>query len=136
MRVFDTKAGAFVDFEVMLASVAKADVIFVGEQHDDPNTHRLEAAILEGLDRRKVRPVVSLEMFERDVQAALDGYLSGALVEEEMVKTSRPWPQIRDRLPPTDRGSQSNADGLSSRQTCRDALRRLSQNQARRRSRN
>ena len=93
VRVFDTKAGAFVDFEVMLASVAKADVIFVGEQHDDPNTHRLEVAILEGLDRRKVRPVVSLEMFERDVQAVLDSYLSGALVEEEMVKTSRPWPR-------------------------------------------
>ncbi len=93
MRVFDTKAGAFVDFEVMLASVAKADVIFVGEQHNDPNTHRLEVAILEGLDRRKVRPVVSLEMFERDVQAVLDSYLSGALVEEEMVKTARPWPR-------------------------------------------
>ena len=93
MRVFDTKAGAFVDFEIMLASIAKADVIFVGEQHDDPNTHRLELAILEGLDRRKARPTVSLEMFERDVQTALDSYLSGALPEEEMVKTSRPWPR-------------------------------------------
>ena len=93
VRVFDTKAGAFVDFEVMLASVAKADVIFVGEQHDDPNTHRLEAAILDGLRRRGVTVTLSLEMFERDVQAALDSYLSGALVEEEMVKTSRPWPR-------------------------------------------
>ena len=34
-----------------------ADVVFVGEQHDDPNTHRLELAVLEGLARR-ARPDV------------------------------------------------------------------------------
>jgi len=93
VRVFDTKAGAFVDFEVMLASAAKADLIFVGEQHNDPNTHRLEAALLDGLHRRKVRPVVSLEMFERDVQPVIDSYLSGQTPEEEFRKTTRPWPR-------------------------------------------
>ena len=93
VRVFDTKAGTFVDFEVMLALAAKADVIFVGEQHNDPNTHRLEVALLEGLHRRKVRPVVSLEMFERDVQPVINSYLSGQVPEEELQKTARPWPR-------------------------------------------
>ena len=92
-RVYDTTAGAFVDFEVMLAALAKADVVFVGEQHDDPNTHRLEAAILDGLHRRKVTPVLSLEMFERDTQGVLNDYLAGRITEEEMLKTSRPWPR-------------------------------------------
>jgi uncharacterized iron-regulated protein len=92
-RVFDTSAGRFADFEVMLAAIATADVVFVGEQHDDPNTHRLEAAILEGLLRRKITPVVSLEMFERDVQSVLDGYLNGRTPEEEFLKNSRPWPR-------------------------------------------
>lgn len=90
-RVYDTAAGAFVDFEVMLASLAKVDVVFVGEQHDDPNTHRLEAAILDGLHRRKVTPVLSLEMFERDVQPWLNDYLAGQVSEEEMLKNARPW---------------------------------------------
>jgi uncharacterized iron-regulated protein len=93
VRVYDTKAAAFVDFELMLASVAKADVLLVGEQHDDPNTHRLELAMLEGLHRRKATPIVSLEMFERDVQPVLDGYLAGRAPEEELLKTSRPWPR-------------------------------------------
>src|SRR5215204_5730295 len=62
-RVFDTRAGAFSDFELMLADLARADVVLVGEQHDDPNTHRLEAALLEGLLRRRAGVVVSLEMF-------------------------------------------------------------------------
>ena len=92
-RVYDTAAGAFVDFEVMLAALGKADVVFVGEQHDDPNTHRLEVAILEGLHRRKLTPVLSLEMFERDAQASLDDYFSNQISEEEMVKRSRPWPR-------------------------------------------
>jgi uncharacterized iron-regulated protein len=92
-RVYDTQKKAWIDFEVMLADVIKADVVFVGEQHDDPNTHRLEAAILDGLIRRKATPVVSLEMFERDVQSTINDYLAGNVTEEEMLKTSRPWPR-------------------------------------------
>src|SRR5512139_1331721 len=73
-RVFDTRRKAFTDFETMLADLARADVVLVGEQHDDRNTHRLEAAVLQGLMRRQVPLTVSLEMFERDVQTALDQY--------------------------------------------------------------
>jgi len=92
-RVFDTAAGKFIDFESMVASLTAADMVFVGEQHDDPNTHRLELAILEGFRRRKVTPLVSLEMFERDVQVALGDYLEGRAGEEETLKLVRPWPR-------------------------------------------
>ena len=70
---------AFTDFESMLADIANADVVFVGEQHDDPNTHRLEAAMLDGLRRRGVPVTLSLEMFERDTQAGVDTYLSAGI---------------------------------------------------------
>jgi uncharacterized iron-regulated protein len=92
-RVYDTRRQAFADLESMLADIAKADVVFVGEQHDDPNTHRLEAAMLEGLRRRGVPVTLSLEMFERDTQTGLDTYLAGAIAEEEFLRTSRPWPR-------------------------------------------
>ena len=92
-RVFDTRGKTFSDFEVMLADLAQADVILVGEQHDDPNTHRLEAAMLQGLQRRRAGVTVSLEMFERDVQGTLDAYLAGRVTEEEFLKLSRPWPR-------------------------------------------
>jgi len=92
-RVFDTRQKAFGDFESMLADLARADVVFVGEQHDDPNTHRLELAIVEGLLRRRVPLVVAMEMFERDVQPALDRYLAGSAAEEAFLKDSRPWPR-------------------------------------------
>jgi uncharacterized iron-regulated protein len=92
-RVYDTARRAFSDFETMLADLSRADVVFVGEQHDDPNTHALETAMLQGLMRRGVPLTVSLEMFERDVQASLDAYLSGSLSEEEFLKGARPWPR-------------------------------------------
>ena len=92
-RVFDTRQKAFGDFETMLADLARADVVLVGEQHDDPNTHRLEAAILAGLLRRRVPLTVSLEMFERDVQSGVDAYLAGRVSEEEFLKGARPWPR-------------------------------------------
>jgi len=77
----------------MVLALAKADVVLVGEQHDDPNTHRLELAVLEGLLRRRVSLVVGLEMFERDVQPALDRYLAGSITEEQFLHDARPWPR-------------------------------------------
>lgn len=95
-RAYDTDRNRFSDFEAMLAALARADVVFLGEQHDDPRTHRLQLAVLEGLARRREgRVVLSLEMFERDVQPALDAYLAGTSTEAEFLAASRPWPNHR-----------------------------------------
>jgi uncharacterized iron-regulated protein len=91
-RVFDTAHGQFTDFEAMIADAAKADVLFVGEQHDDANTHRLELAVLQGLARRRGNVTVAFEMFERDVQDPLEHFQMGHLSEEEFLKAARPWP--------------------------------------------
>jgi uncharacterized iron-regulated protein len=92
-RIYDTRHKKFTDFETMTAELGRADVVLVGEQHDDPNTHRLEAALLEGFARRHVAVSLSLEMFERDVQPSLDTYVAGSLGEEEFLKGARPWPR-------------------------------------------
>jgi uncharacterized iron-regulated protein len=91
-RVFDSARGQFGDFEAMLADVARADVVFVGEQHDDANTHRLELAVLQGLARRRDHIILALEMFERDVQEPLDHFSMGHMTDEEFRRVSRPWP--------------------------------------------
>lgn len=92
-RVYDTQRKRFTDFEVMSADLARADVVLVGEQHDDANTHRLELAILEGFARRHVPVTLSLEMFERDVQESVDTYVGGTGAEADFLKGSRPWPR-------------------------------------------
>jgi uncharacterized iron-regulated protein len=89
--VYDTHKKQFIDFETLASRLAMSDLVFVGEQHDDPATHRIELAILEGVARRRDSVVLALEMFERDVQAKLDGYLGGTLPEADFLRDSRPW---------------------------------------------
>jgi uncharacterized iron-regulated protein len=92
-RVYDTRRKRFIDFETMTAALARADVVYLGEQHNDGPTHRLQLAVLEGAARRREGPiVVSLEMFERDVQGSLNAYLAGSIDEAAFLAASRPWP--------------------------------------------
>ena len=83
-----------------LDAIAASDVVFVGEIHNDPTAHQIELQLLEGAHARLVgnaqphgaRPLVlSLEMFERDVQLVLDEYLAGLIQERQFLAGSRPW---------------------------------------------
>lgn len=92
-RVYDAKTGRFTDFAALLSASADADALFLGEFHNDPGTHRLQLAILQGLSqRRNDTLVLAMEMFERDAQPALDGYLRGEIAESAFLERSRPWP--------------------------------------------
>ena len=92
-RVVESATGNTVSFTSLIGRAAMADVVFFGEQHDDPETHFLEFALLEGLGQRHGNLVLSLEMFERDVQPELDRYLSGAVSESTFLAKARPWPR-------------------------------------------
>ena len=91
-RVYDARHKRFSDFETLATEAAKADVVFLGEHHDDAGTHRMELALLQAIARRRANVVLALEMFERDVQPILDQYLAGAIPEDSFLKGSRPWP--------------------------------------------
>ena len=75
----------------MIERLARADAIFFGEQHDDPETHRAEAELLEAIGSSGRPVILSLEMFERDVQTVVDDYLAGRASESEFLARSRPW---------------------------------------------
>ena len=123
-RVYDTRRQAFADLESMLADLAKADVVFVGEQHDDPNTHRLESAILDGLRRRGVPVTLSLEMFERDAQPGVNSYLAGGITEEDFLKSSAALAALLDRLSHAGGDGTGRKGGPSLRRTFRGGSRR------------
>src|ERR1043166_3754058 len=89
--IYRTSTGQQIGFDELVESSAKADVVFFGEQHDDPETHFAEFALLEALGHRHASVTVSLEMFERDVQPALSQYLEGQLGEADFLAQSRPW---------------------------------------------
>ena len=91
IRVVEPATGRDLSFDDLVRRVSSADVVFVGEQHDDPETHRLELAILDAVSRSGRPVILSLEMFERDVQSLLNEYLAGRLSETDFLARSRPW---------------------------------------------
>ena len=91
LRVYDSKANRFIPFTKLAEAAAKADLVFFGEQHDDPATHASELAVLAALGERRPGVVVTLEMFERDVQPLVDQYLAGTISEANFLAGSRPW---------------------------------------------
>ncbi|MCR4341408.1 MAG: ChaN family lipoprotein [Gemmatimonadaceae bacterium] len=92
-RVVATDTRRETTFERMAARLSGAKVVFFGEQHDDPRTHAAEVELLHALARSGRPVIVSLEMFERDVQGALDDYLAGRITEADFLARSRPWPR-------------------------------------------
>ena len=91
VRTVDASSGTDISFDDLVRRVSSADVIFVGEQHDDPETHRVELGILEAIGRSGRPVVLSLEMFERDAQPLLNDYLAGRVTETDFLARSRPW---------------------------------------------
>ncbi len=101
VSVRDGRTGEVLPFEDFLDRAAEADVVFLGELHTDETTHRVELAVYEGLlQRRKGDVVLSMEMFERDVQEHVDAYLSGAIDEAAFLDRSRPWGNYRTAYRP------------------------------------
>lgn len=95
------ESGARISFAQMLDELAAADVVFLGETHDDDTTHRVEWAVYEGmLARRNSKVVLAMEMFERDVQPKLDEYLGGKIDEAAFLAASRPWQNYREAYRP------------------------------------
>ena len=93
-RVHDTKAGRDMAYADLFRRLAAADVVFVGEEHDDPETHVAERFLLENLHQQRAwgtRLTLTMEMFERDGQAALNDYLAGKTTEADLAKSVRLW---------------------------------------------
>ena len=71
-RVWDTHAGRFVEVQTAIDRAVAARVVILGEIHDNAEHHRLQAEVLTALLRAGRRPVIAMEQFDREHQAALD----------------------------------------------------------------
>jgi uncharacterized iron-regulated protein len=100
-QIHDTATGSARSWPELIAEIGKRDVVFLGETHVDDTTHQVELRVLEELLRaRQGKVVLSMEMFERDVQPVLDDYLAGRIDEGEFLHKARPWQNYRTAYRP------------------------------------
>ena len=90
-RVYETAAGTEIELDQLVAEVADADVVFLGEEHDNDAGHRLQLWTIEMLLEQRGDLIIGLEQFEADVQGLMNAYLSGEIDEEAFLDGSRPW---------------------------------------------
>ena len=81
--------GTIVTPAQMLAVAGGARVVYVGETHDNPASHRLELQLLQGLEElHPGRQAIGMEMFARSQQPILDRWVAGKLDEKAFLKES------------------------------------------------
>jgi len=99
-KIYDSKAQRICTMEEAIESLSGKDIVFFGEEHNDPTGHLLELEILKMLHLRNgKKQVLSMEMFETDVQIVLDEYLHNLIREKNFLKEARSWANYQDYKP-------------------------------------
>ena len=84
--IVDGRTGERAGFEAMIDDLAKADVVFVGEDHGNPHHHEAQRRIAVALLERNPRLTIGMEMLQTDSQAAADRWVEGAIDLETFLR--------------------------------------------------
>jgi uncharacterized iron-regulated protein len=90
-RFIQSRTGKELTLTQVADELAARDVVYFGELHDNAAGHQVYAELAKLLADRRPDFVLSLEMFERDVQGVVNDYLRGRIDEAAFLKHSRPW---------------------------------------------
>ncbi|BBM81767.1 ChaN family lipoprotein [Candidatus Uabimicrobium amorphum] len=90
-KIYNSNSKGWMDWDKLEQQMLDSKVIYVGELHDHVWGHKIELMLLEKLFSKNAKVAIALEMFERDTQHILDGYLTEQLTEAFFLKNSRPW---------------------------------------------
>lgn len=71
--------------ETILKELAKANVIYLGETHDNPADHAAKLEIIQQMAKTQ-KIAIAMEMFQRPYQSVLDEYLRGNISEAELIE--------------------------------------------------
>jgi uncharacterized iron-regulated protein len=99
-KLYDSDYKGQISLDEMADKLIEYDVVFFGELHDSTVLHKLEIDLLKRLYNRENKLVISMEMFERDVQDVVDNYLADRITVDEFLENSRPWPNYSSDYKP------------------------------------
>ncbi|NBD11889.1 ChaN family lipoprotein [Corallococcus silvisoli] len=74
-RIWDVAGGRFVDESALRAAVIPARFVLLGERHDQPDHHRLQAELVRAKTDAGQHPALAFEMLDVTQQPAVDAAL-------------------------------------------------------------
>ena len=92
-RVWDVRAARFVTPDAMVRELSAARFVLLGEKHDNPDHHQIQAVVLRALLATGRRPVVAFEMFTPDDAPAIARYLAAAPRDAAGLGAAVDWKQ-------------------------------------------
>lgn len=73
-KIWDRRAARFISPQELASALARYDFILLGERHDNPDHHKLQAWLVQALADHNRRPTVAFEMIGSDKAGALKLY--------------------------------------------------------------
>lgn len=90
-QFYDQK-GKEIKTDKLVRELAKYDVVFFGENHNNSMNHWLQLKITEALyEKKNGQLILGAEMFERDNQAQLNQYVEGKIDAKTLKDSARLW---------------------------------------------
>tara|TARA_Y100000782_G_C10180010_1_gene263593 strand:+ start:664 stop:1527 length:864 start_codon:yes stop_codon:yes gene_type:complete len=83
--------GKTISYEKMLKTLAEADVVLIGELHNNPISHWMQYEITNDLYTNDSNVVLGAEMFEADNQVILNEYLNGLIEARHLKAEAKLW---------------------------------------------
>ena len=93
LPMFDGSNGMIMTWASLMDAIAEADVVVLGEEHDDSVAHRFQLAVVSQVLATWPGSAVALEMLERDQQAEVNDYLAGTLTGSEFLEAVTGGPE-------------------------------------------
>ena len=99
-KIYNSQSKGWMDWDKLEHQMLESKVIYIGELHDHVWGHKIELMLLERLFSKNAKVAIALEMFERDTQHIMDGYLAEQITEAFFVDNSRPWGNYKNDYRP------------------------------------
>lgn len=77
-QIWDVGTASFIDATTLVGRLAQSRFVLLGEKHDNPDHHRLQARLLRALVAAGRQPAVGFEMFDIDQEKAIARHLATA----------------------------------------------------------
>ncbi len=87
---FDLNSGKQSSLDAFVKQADNYQFVFLGESHDDPVHHQMQANVIEGLAKRRRNVIVGFEMFTRPNQENLSSWTLGRESEDDFI-TNANW---------------------------------------------
>ncbi|MGE5217544.1 MAG: ChaN family lipoprotein [Chloroflexota bacterium] len=92
-EIWNVSAARFIDRQSLVERLARTDIILLGERHDNPDHHMLQAEVLRSLVAVGRRPTVGFEMLGLDDARAIADHLAAAPNDAAGLGTAVHWNQ-------------------------------------------